>query len=98
VWEYGQFAEEILFANFIGDADFLPNTGNVLITFGGIRIDADGNPTDSSVGSKVSVRIIEFTHTTPGEKVFDLKIADDTPNLVSWRTYRSERLSSVYPR
>jgi len=69
----------------------------VLITFGGIRIDADGNPTDSSVGSKVSVRIIEVTHTTPAEKVFDLKIADDTPNLVSWRTYRSERLSSVYP-
>jgi len=93
-WEYGQFAEEIIYTPFIGDADFLPNTPNVLITFGGISIDADGNPTNSASDAKVSVRITEVTHTTPAEKVFDLKIADDTRSL---RTYRSERFPSLYP-
>jgi arylsulfate sulfotransferase len=98
VWEYGQFAEERIYTPFIGDADFLPKTGNVLITFGGITKDAEGNPTDLVARSKASVRIIEVTHTTPAEKVFDLKIADDTPDLENgWTTYRSERLPSLYP-
>jgi len=46
-----------------------------LITFGGIR---QGTP-----------RIIEVTHTTPAEKVFDLSL----DSVVS----RSERLPSLYP-
>ena len=76
VWEYGQFADEIVFTPFIGDADSLPETGNVLITFGGIL-------------SGRQARIIEVTHTTPAEKVFDLSVNDFV--------YRSERLSSLYP-
>ncbi len=59
VWEYGQFEEETLFTPFIGDADSLPQTGNVLITFGGM----------------LPARLIEVTHTTPAVKVFDLSIA-----------------------
>lgn len=58
VWEYGQFEDETLFTPFIGDADSLPQTGNVLITFGGIQ----------------PARLIEVTHTTPAVKVFDLSI------------------------
>jgi arylsulfate sulfotransferase len=76
VWEYGQFADEIIFTPFIGDADSLPETGNVLITFGGI------------LGGR-QARIIEVTHTTPAEKVFDLSVNDFV--------YRSERLPSFYP-
>ncbi len=61
VWEYGQFEDEIIFTGFIGDADSLPETGNVMITFGGIREDR-------------TARIIEVTRTTPAEKVFDLSL------------------------
>ncbi len=61
VWEYGQFEDEIIFTPFVGDADSLPETGNVLITFGGLR--------DPS-----RARIIEVTRTTPAEKVFDLSV------------------------
>jgi len=64
VWEYGQFEDEIIFTPFVGDADSLPETGNVLITFGGIQ-----SPTGTSA------RLIEVTRTTPAEKVFDLSIA-----------------------
>ena len=98
VWEYGQFADETIYAPFIGDADFLPETGNVLIAFGGIAKDADGNQTDKIGQAKISVRLIEVTHTTPAEKVFDLSIVDDSPEVANgWQTYRSERLPSLYP-
>jgi len=61
VWEYGQFEEEILYAFFVGDADSLPLTRNVLITFGGIQ----------------PARLIEVTRTTPSEVVFDLSITNN---------------------
>jgi len=59
VWEYGQFEEETIYTSFIGDADYQPQTGNVLITFGGVQ----------------PARLIEVTRTTPAQKVFDLAIA-----------------------
>lgn len=58
VWEYGQFEEETLYTFFIGDADYMPLTGNALITFGGIQ----------------PARLIEVTRTTPAQKVFDLSL------------------------
>jgi len=74
VWEYGQFEDEIIYTSFIGDADYQPNTGNVLITFGGVK----------------PARLIEVTHTTPAQKVFDLSISETF-------SYRSERLPDLYP-
>jgi len=82
VWEYGQFEDEILYAGFVGDADFLAETENVLITFGGI-----------STPNGVTARIIEVNHKSQPEKVFDLSIED-----VNWFTYRSERILSLYPQ
>lgn len=61
VWEYGQFEDETLFTFFIGDADYQPQTGNVLITFGGIQ----------------PARLIEVTRTTPAQKVFDLSLSEN---------------------
>ena len=58
VWEYGQFEDETLYTFFIGDADYLPLTGNALITFGGTQ----------------PARLIEVTRTTPAVKVFDLSL------------------------
>jgi arylsulfate sulfotransferase len=58
VWECGQFEEEILYTLFIGDAYYQPQTGNVLITFGGVQ----------------TAGLIEVTRTTPAQKVFDLAI------------------------
>ncbi len=58
VWEYGQFEEETIYTFFIGDADYLPLTGNALITFGGTQ----------------PARLIEVTRTTPAQKVFDLSL------------------------
>lgn len=99
VWEYGESVDETLYAPFLGDADYLSETGNVLITFGGITLDAEGVPSDSVGTSKRSARIIEVTHTTPAEKVFDLSIVDGTAEVLNgWSIYRSERLKSLYPQ
>jgi hypothetical protein len=76
----------------------LPNTGNVLITFGGIIKDEVGLPSDVIGGSKGSARIIEVTHDVPAEKVFDLSIADVSANVADgWQVYRATRLQSLYP-
>jgi len=61
VWEYGQFEDESLYTFFIGDADYQPMTGNVLITFGGTQ----------------PARLIEVTRTTPALKVFDLSLSEN---------------------
>jgi len=61
VWEYGQFEDETLYTFFIGDADYMPMTGNAMITFGEIQ----------------PARIIEVTRTTPAQKVFDLTLFEN---------------------
>lgn len=61
VWEYGQFEDETIFTFFIGDADYQPQTGNVLITFGGVQ----------------PARLIEVTRTTPAQKVFELSLFEN---------------------
>lgn len=98
VWEFGEFDDPVRYAPFIGDADTQPLTGNVIITHGGVTTDAEGIPSDNIGASKTSIYIIEVTHTTPGEKVFELSIVDPTPETANgWTTYRSERLPSLYP-
>jgi len=98
VWEYGEFINEPIYAPFLCDADQMPATGNVLITFGGITENELGEPVDSGGGAKVSVRILEVTHTDNPEIVFDLSIVDESEIVANgWITYRSERLPGLYP-
>ncbi len=88
VWEYASEYDE--FTRIVGDADWLPETGNVLVTFGAIESDEDGTP---------SARIVEVTHETPAEKVFELIVADDNPDGPGNRVvYRAERLPLQLPR
>ncbi|WP_455202550.1 aryl-sulfate sulfotransferase [Kaarinaea lacus] len=90
VWEYGQFTENTIFSGALGDANYLPKTGNVLITHGNIY--------EKKSGKKLSAQIVEVTHTTPPTEVFNMVIFDDTPDPENgWRVYRSERISSLYP-
>jgi hypothetical protein len=78
VWEYGQ--EEGLYADFVGDADYLPKTGNVLITFGGIK-----------TPEGYRAKLIEVSKESPAEKVFELSV--DEPNFF---VYRALRYPSLY--
>lgn len=95
VWEWGGNVADPLFAWFISDADAQPQTGNVLIDFGGNSHYA--NHTTASLGwGTIAVRVVEVTHETPAQKVFDvlMYLPLETSNLFA---YRAERIPSLYP-
>jgi len=93
VWQYGKQASPQLFAGFIGDADELAQSGNVLITYGGTSV-IDGISTASLGFGPVVARIVEVTRSIPATKVFEVMISDES----SWiSVYRSERIASLYP-
>jgi len=90
VWEYGQSSREKVYSAALGDANYLPETGNVLITHGNIY--------DNKSGKKLSAQILEVTHTTPAKEVFNMVVYDKTPDTSNgWRIYRSKRIRSLYP-
>ncbi|MBM64398.1 MAG: hypothetical protein CL484_15735 [Acidobacteria bacterium] len=94
LWSYGGPGDERFFARFLGDADWMPQTGNILINFGGLVSDPSGVPVVDGAGHNW-VRIVEVTHESPAEKVFEIFIDDDRP--AGWSVYRAERLPSLYP-
>jgi putative cell wall-binding protein len=86
VWEY---APEDLYADFIGDTDEMPTTGDVLVTFGGLRGEADGQP---------SARLIEVTRDQTPTVVWELRVEDTNPSGPgNYFVYRAERISGLIP-
>jgi hypothetical protein len=89
VWEYGQYADNLYYSGALGDADFQPRTGNVLITHGNV-VDEQG---------KRSAMMVEVTRAIPAEEVFTLRVFDATSEPKNgWRVYRSERIPGLYRR
>jgi hypothetical protein len=95
VWQYKGKDADRFFAPFISEVDLMPQTGNVLVTNGGLVDDKDGNPSDQILGGHHWSAIVEVTKTTPAEKVFEVVIKDTPPD--GWAVYRSQRLPSLYP-
>jgi arylsulfate sulfotransferase len=87
IWSYGGHGDEVFFSAALGDVDWLPKTGNVLLT--------DGFRFTSSLPRVRFARIVEVTHTNPALKVFELIIGNAGPQS-GWHVYRSERLASLY--
>jgi arylsulfate sulfotransferase len=88
VWEYGspETADERIYSTTRGDADWMSQTDNRLITFTQVvRI-------DGVVQSDQHTRIVEVNEAE--DVVFDLEIGDPGSNAYA---YRSERIPSLYP-
>jgi arylsulfate sulfotransferase len=102
VWEYPTPADTRISSVAKGDADWLPSTGNVLITHG-VVIFTDGVASSDQGLGATHGRITEVTHTTPAETVFDMRIFDPRPPAPPLNRergielYRSERIPSLYP-
>jgi len=94
LWTYGGRPDEIFYTPFLGETDWLPRTGNVLVTDGGRVTQPNGLPGFHPNQGRKWARIVEVTHTTPAEVVFEVLL--DEPNR-GWTVYRSERLASLYP-
>jgi arylsulfate sulfotransferase len=94
VWSYGGRPGERFFTPFLGETDWLPVKGHVLITDGGRVRTPDGRPADHPALGQKWARVLEVTHELPAEVVFEVVIDDPT---FGWTIYRSERVPSLYP-
>ena len=92
VWEYGP-DDEWFYGRYLGDIDWLPQTGNILINVGSMETGPDGNAVPPGQAQRWA-RFFEVTSDTPAEKVWELQLRDEG---LGWSVYRVERLPSVYP-
>jgi hypothetical protein len=79
LWEFGKELGSSAYATFLGDADLLPQTGNINISFGGM-LRKNGLPMDDIVSgvigqTQVQSRVVEVQK--DGQEVFDVSV---TPN------------------
>lgn len=98
VWEYGSAIPEQLYTSRVGNADWLTNSGNVLVTFGNVDWDNHARPSPFSA-SATELRIKEVTHDPTPEVVFDLAVFDYNNTSSSFRgyfAYRSHRIADLY--
>jgi len=96
-WSYGGADTEIFYSPFLGDADILPQTGNVLITDGGRVTDNQGVPSDAILLGHKWARVLEVTREAKPRKVFEVQIKSATPvGFAGWSVYRAERIPSLY--
>jgi arylsulfate sulfotransferase len=94
VWQHGFGSSPRLYSNFVSDADWLPETGNVLINYGGLSF-TDG-VRNSELGWGLSAtRIVEVDRESPANVVFDMILYNPDPARAII-VYRAERISSLY--
>jgi len=94
VWEYGENIAEPIYSHFISDADWLPTTGNVLMTFGGTSYVDGVSGVDLGFGT-LHTRIVEATRDVVPVRVFELAAYDPSGGRIT--AYRSERIPDLYP-
>ncbi len=87
VWSYAGGAP--FYSPWLGDAQWLPATGTVLIVDGGRTADASGAPTHDVRGSHHYARLLEV-RPPDGEVLFELAVGDPRPGQTSWAVYRAE--------
>jgi hypothetical protein len=99
VWDYGRTNDNRLYTDRFGNTDWLPRSGNVLISFGYVQYE-NGVLSDPAAPHATMLRIKEVTHAPEPEVVFDLAFFDysntATNYLGSWG-YRSHRIPDLYP-
>jgi arylsulfate sulfotransferase len=94
VWQYGSDLAWPHFSASQGKAEWMPHTGNVLLTMSDTEYMA-GVPTASWGFGYAHTAILEVTHDTPAEKVLDLRIYDPNPDSRVW-IYRSDKIPTLY--
>jgi len=94
VWEYGAAVDWRLFSASQGDANWMTHSGNVMLTLTDTRFIAGLSSALWGLGLSHTA-IIEVTHNTPPQPVFDLRVYDPDPTTALW-VYRSERIPSLY--
>ena len=98
VWDYGRTNDETIYTDRVGNADWLTNSGNVLITYGYVLYDNGVHPSPAAPAATM-IRIQEVSYGENPEVVFDLACFDYTNNSAAYRGtagYRSHRIADLY--
>ena len=93
LWQYGKERGSEAYSTFLGNADWLPETSNVLVDFGGM-LRNDGVPVDSIIDGvlgkqEVDSRIVEVQPN--GDTVLDIFVTPN--NSSSAETYEARRIA-----
>ncbi|MCH5375023.1 MAG: aryl-sulfate sulfotransferase, partial [Planctomycetes bacterium] len=97
VWEYRGAGHEHFYCPFYGEADELPQTGNILVTDGGHIEYRGGIPSDKIPSDEQWARILEVTHETPAKRVWEVRLESEREYHLGWSVYRSERIEGLLP-
>lgn len=101
VWESDTEESDAMVTYAMGDADWLPKTNNVLVTYGfcyprrNLTPDVDWMTMNDFI---YQTRLREVAYTHPPEVVWEIRLDDeDEKNPThSWQTFGSERIASFY--
>jgi hypothetical protein len=99
VWDTSQAAGDRLYTFAVGDADWLAQSGNVLVTYGLVSYVNGVHPSATATNATMA-RIIEYTHEPVAKPVFDLAFFDynnTSPSYMGCLCYRSYRIPDLYP-
>jgi arylsulfate sulfotransferase len=101
VWESDTADGDAMVTYAMGDADWLPKTNNVLVTYGfcyprrNLTADVDWMTMNDFI---YQTRIREVAHTHPPEVVWEIRMdeEDEENPTHSWQTFGSERIAGFY--
>jgi hypothetical protein len=98
VWDYGRDDALQFYTDKVGSAYPLPQTGNILVTFGSVRY-VNGAPPSSYGVNATMARIQEVTYDAAPTVLFDLAVTEYNNTNVVFRdcsVYRSHRIPDLY--
>lgn len=98
VWDSGQAAGDRLFTPAVGDADWLSQSGNLLVTYGLVSYVNGVHPSVIATNATM-VRLREMTHQLVPQIVFELSFFDTNnvqPGYLGYLCYRSYRVADLY--
>lgn len=96
VYEFRGIGDERFYCPFYCEADWLPQTENLLITNGGHIELEDGTPSDNVPADHQWARIFEITRGPKPEKVFEIEFDSGLGSPFGWSIYRANRLPNLW--
>ena len=100
MWQSEAFGPDRVIAVAMGDVDWLPETGNVLVAYGALLDpEAIGEvewPSGSRLRFNQWTRLREYRRTDPPEVVYEVVLETGEPDL-GWTLFGAERIGRVGP-
>ena len=95
VFEFDGVMGERFYSPFYGEADWLPQTENLLVTDGGHIELEDGTPHDDVPAERQWARIFEITRDSPPREVFEVRCDSGYRSPFGWSIYRASRIANL---